>query len=383
MKIVGIICEYDPFHLGHLRQLRLIRQRFGDEAAVVCVMSGNYVQRGEPAMWDKFTRAEAAVAGGADLVLELPITGVLQSAEGFARCGVEILDRFGAEVLCFGAECGDGEALMDAARRMQTEEYTAELRRQLEQGLSYGAARQRALGDNTALLSKPNNILGLEYCCAILARGSSMEPMAVRRGGDYHAAEADSQEPSATAVRALMPDGEWQSYVPAAHVFAGKPWYAVEFGERAVLARLRGMSDTEWQQTAHGSEGLWSKAMKAARREPTLRAVEEAVKSKRYPMTRIRRLLLCAYLGITETDLRRPVSYVRILAASERGFSLLRAAKKQARLPLVNPGEIPEDREFWRLETRASDLYTLFAAPGCETACAAEQAARINRKNNF
>ena len=115
MKTAGIICEYNPFHLGHARQLRLTRELLGQETAIVCVMSGNYVQRGVCAMWDKFTRARAAVACGADVVLELPLTHVLQSAEGFSRGGVELLSRFGAEYLCFGAECGNGAALMKLA----------------------------------------------------------------------------------------------------------------------------------------------------------------------------------------------------------------------------------------------------------------------------
>ena len=118
MKTAGIICEYNPFHLGHARQLRLIRQALGEDTLVICAMSGNYVQRGAPAMWDKFTRARAAVACGADAVFELPITTVLQSAEGFARGGVEILTRLGVDVLSFGAECPDGNRLMSLARKI-------------------------------------------------------------------------------------------------------------------------------------------------------------------------------------------------------------------------------------------------------------------------
>ena len=117
--------------------------------------------------------------------------------------------------------------------------------------------------------------------------------------------------------------------------------------------------------------------MKAARSLPDLAAIEQAVKSKRYPMTRIRRLLLCAYLGITESDLKRPIPYVRILAASDRGRDLIRQAKKLGQLPLVNPGQTPEDRDYFTLETRAADLFTLFAAPGFPCPCRTEQDARL------
>ena len=379
MKTVGIICEYNPFHLGHARQFRLIREVFGPETAIVCVMSGNYVQRGEPAMWDKFTRAKAAVACGADVVLELPITGVLQSAEGFARSGVEILTRFGVEYLCFGAECGDADLLMELAKRMDTAEFAAALRDRLDQGLSYAAARQAALGDENDLLSKPNNILGLEYCRVILSLGSPLIPFAIRRTGDYHAVEADWEAPSATAVRKLFPAGNWKACMPdaAAQVLDGAVWYEPAFGERAVLARLRGMTDAQWEACAHGSEGLWSKAMKAARRCSTVEDLIQALKSKRYPRTRIQRLLLCAYLGITAADLQTPLPYSRILAFSDSGRPLIRQAKNRGELTLINPGQPPENREYYALETRAADLFTLFAPPDFDFSCQTEQNARL------
>lgn len=379
MITAGIICEYNPFHLGHRRQLELVRQALGEETAIVCVMSGNYVQRGEPARWDKFTRARAAVACGADVVLELPVTCVLRSAEGFARGGVEILGRFGAEVLSFGAECGDGALLMELARRTETAEFSEQLREELNRGRSYAAARQAAMGPGSEILSQPNNILGLEYCRAILSLNSAMEPLAIRRTGDYHAAEADVQAPSATAVRSLYPDGPWQQYVPpeAVRVLQDAPWYDLAFGERAVLARLRAMTDGEWERCAHGSEGLWSKAMKAVRNQPDLESILQAVKSKRYPRTRLQRLLLCAYLGLSQVDLERQIPYVRILAVTQRGRPLLRRAKDLGALPLVNPGQTPTDQDYYALERRAADLYTLFAAPGWPASAAQEQSARL------
>lgn len=380
MKTAGIICEYNPFHLGHLRQLRLTRAQLGPDTRIVCVMSGNYVQRGLPAMWDKTARACAALACGADVVLELPVTCALRSAEGFARAGVEILDSLGCvEVLSFGAECGQAAPLMELAARIDTSEFQTALRRHLDLGLPYAAARQAALGDSTGLLRSPNNILGLEYCRAILQCGSALTPLAIPRQGDYHAVIPDLQQPSATAVRSLYPEGNWQPLLPpqAVSCFQNVPWYDRSFGERAMLARLRSLADEEWEACAHGSEGLWSKAMKAARREPTLEAVIQATKSKRYPRTRIDRLLLCAYLGISASMLAAPVPYVRILGASAQGRSLLRQMKDRDGLCLVNAGQTPPDPAYFRLECRAADLFTLFAAPDTPTPCRLEQTARI------
>ena len=383
MTAVGIICEYNPFHLGHARQLRIIRETFGVQTPIVCVMSGNYVQRGEPAMWDKYTRARAAVAGGADLVVELPVTSVLQSAEGFARGGVEILSRLGCvDVLCFGTECGDGSLLMDLAAEMDSEEYRYNLQSAIKSGMSYAAARQAALNDQNGVLEKPNNILGLEYCRAIRNLSSSMQPMAIQRTGNYHSLIPDPHAPSATSIRKMVQTGDWLSFLPeeTAAVLKDAPTYNLEHGERAMLARLRAMSDDEWEICAHGSEGLWSKAMKAARSNSTIKEITEQVKSKRYPYTRIQRLLMCAYLGITEQNLKQPITYTRLLACSAAGQKLLRTIRKCEEIKVLNPGEPLKDSIPYRQDIRVSDLYTLFGNPSQPCLCKTEQSARLFKK---
>ena len=193
MEIVGIICEYNPLHLGHAGQIRRIRQTLGGDTAVVCLMSGSFVQRGAPAVYPKSVRAAAALQAGADLVLELPVTYALSSAEGFAMGGVEILSRLCTR-LCFGAECGSEDALMSLARGLLSPGFPSALRTFLDQGLSFPAARQQALhalGLDAGLLSSPNNILGVEYCKAILTLGCAMSPLVIHRPGDYHAQTAD------------------------------------------------------------------------------------------------------------------------------------------------------------------------------------------------
>lgn len=379
MNTVGIICEYNPFHLGHQRQIRILRDNLEDDCAVVCVMSGNYVQRGMPAMWDKFTRARVAMNCGADLVLEMPVTGVLQSAEGFASTGVEILSKLGCvDYLSFGIEKGDGHTFLSMAKQLDTEEFQEKLRAGLDEGLSYAAARQQALDDHDGLLSTPNNILAFEYCRAILQQESKLKTLSVIRNSNYHDTQPQENEPSATAVRSLYPDGNWQDYVPKnALLLKDAPWYDVKFGERAVLSRLRALTDEEWETCAHGSEGLWRKAMAAARSESNLEAIINATKSKRYPRTRIQRLLLCAYLGITNEQLKQPFPYVRILAATEVGRTLLRQAKNNDAITLINPGQTPPNKEYYMLECQASRLYSLFAAPGHKADAQMEENGRL------
>ena len=384
MQTVGVICEYNPFHLGHARQLELLRQKLGPETAIVCLMSGNYVQRGEPAIFDKCVRARAAAEAGADLVLELPVTAVLRSAEGFAAEGVRILSALGCGFLGFGCESGDGDASLRAAEASCMPEFEQALHTNMQTGLSYAAARQRALealGQDGQLLMKPNDILAFEYCRALLTQNSPMRPLAVLRPGDYHAYTPDAENPSATAVRRLiLSGGDWRRYVPAECLYEEAAPHTLIWGERAMLARLRGLEKQDWARAAHGSEGLWSKVWRAVQTQPDYEHILEAAKSKRYPRTRLQRLLLCAYLGIDAGQLAEVPPYVRALAFDERGQTLLRQAKKRGEICLVNAGQRPPDLPYYAMECRAADLYTLFGAPGTCCCAGMEQKYRIFRK---
>ncbi len=376
--IVGIICEYNPLHLGHKKQMNKIREAFGPETAIVCAMSGNFVQRGAPAILDKKYRAKAAVVSGADLVLELPVTTALSSAEGFAAGGVRILGKF-CDYLCFGAETADGQALMDTAGKLLSPDFPPLLRQELETGKSFPAARQSALqsmGVAGNLLSQPNNILAVEYCKAILAQGSAMQPFPIHRQGSYHAEIADSENPSATAVRNLMRSAHnWRSCVPKAvgPLFENAPLHSIDAGERAILARLRTMADAEFEALPYGSEGLWRKFMHASREKASLEDIIAATKSKRYTRTRIDRMVMCAFLGITKDMLEEEIPYTRVLAFTDRGRELLKAAKKETWF--VNAGERVE-HPHWQTEQRCGSLYGLFCTDGPE-APGAEEAQRI------
>ena len=373
MKTVGIVAEYNPFHAGHRKQFDRIRAEFGRETAIVCAMSGNFVQRGAPAVLDKTLRAKAAVACGADLVVELPTTVSLSSAEGFAAGGVGILSKL-CDTLCFGAETGETVSLMETARALLSEDFSPLLRRELDSGKSFPAARAEALaqmGLSGEILRRPNDILAVEYCKAILAQQSPMTPFPIRREGGYHDQTPDRENPSATAVRRLMLTGEpWDSFVPesARRIFENAPLHSLAAGERAVLARLRTMTDGEFEALPYGGEGLWRKFMHASRREATLENILTAVKSKRYTRTRLDRMMMCAYLGITAETLSAPAPYVRVLAFNEKGRAVLSAVKKSG--VFRNAGE-PIRHPYQSLEQRWGDLYGLFAqeqpeAPGGE-----------------
>ena len=371
-----MICEYNPFHNGHEKQLAVLRER----GAVVCLMSGNFVQRGDPAILDKLTRARAAVLCGADVVLELPLTYAIRSAEGFADGAVDIFTKLGCvDTLAFGCEEVDHNKIMSTARALLTPEFPGFLKIELALGRSFPAARQRALerlGADAALLTAPNNILAVEYCKAILRRGEALSPLMLHREGSYHLSD-DPENPSASFLRGRE---DWTGFVPAAaqEAFRDAPRYQLAAGERAWLARLRSMPDEEFAALPYGGEGLWRKVAAACRSERTLEDILTAAKSKRYTRTRLMRLLLCAYLGITEERLVDEAPYVRVLAVSERGQDVLRQMKKLGVVPIVNPGALPPDLDYWQLEQRAAALFELFR---CDTIGPAdsERRARIVR----
>ena len=362
MAIAGIICEYNPFHLGHRKQFAMVREALGGDTAIVCLMSGNYVQRGAPAVFDKTLRAEAALRCGADLVLELPVSVSLSSAEGFAAGGVGILSELCTH-LAFGCETADSRSLEQTVQGLLDPGFSSRLRQALESGISFPAAREealRAMGISPALLRSPNDTLAVEYCKAIAVQGSALAPLPLRREGMYHAQYPDPENPSAASLRLSLAAGEdWLRFVPseAAPVFRDAPLHTLDAGERAVLYRLRTMTEAEFEALPYGSEGLWRRFLRECRRGSTLEEILSAVKTKRYTRTRLDRMVLCAFLGLTKEALSEPAPYVRILGFTDRGREILRGS--QGSIPLRNAGA-PGDGEYWEAEKRWGDLYGLF-----------------------
>lgn len=367
MEITGIICEYNPFHSGHYKQLSIIREN-NPNSAIVCLMSGNFVQRGMPSIFDMEIRAKAALICGADLVLELPVTAALSSAEGFASEGVRILNGF-CDYLSFGAETPDIELLNKSAGALLSPDFSQHLKNHLLEGISFPAARQKALEDiglDSSIVKTPNNILAIEYCKAILSQNAKIKPQPILRQGDFHAETPDFENPSATSLRLLLEKGKsCDNYVPQdiIDIYSNATIHAINNGERAILYRLRTMTDEEYSLLPYGSEGLWRKLMKNARTLSSLEEIINATKSKRYTRTRIDRMIMCAFLGLTQGDILSPAPYCRVLALNERGREILRRARTVGVFP--NIGDRIE-HPYQQIENRCDDLYGLFASDRSE-----------------
>lgn len=375
MRIAGVVCEYNPFHTGHALQLHTLRKRGAE--AIVCCMSGNFVQRGDFAVARKHVRAEAAVRGGADLVLELPLPWALSSAEGFAQGGIEVLSGTGlVDTVAFGSECADTERLRRVADCLLSDAFPAALKAELAGGVSFAVSRQRAAvtlcGADAAVLSSPNDILGVEYCKALRRCGSAMTPLALQRYSVVHDGGAQGDLASASHIRALLSAGEdGAPYLtaPMASLYdaerrAGRAPVLLQTAERAVLARLRTVPEGAFAGYDGGNEGLYHRVFRASRAAAGVEELLDAAKTKRYARARLRRLLLCAYLGLREADRPSHVPYLRVLAMNETGKRLLREMRHCAALPVViKPaaarGLSPEAATLMEAEARATDLYVL------------------------
>lgn len=385
----GIICEFNPLHRGHALLLQQAR-RHSD--AVVCVMSGNWVQRGEPAVLSKFARAKMAIACGADLVAELPLPWACAGAERFAFGGVSLLDALGCiRQLWFGSECGNAELLHSAAKLLLSDAFSRELPVYLKNGISFAAARQAAVsslaGEKYAsLLDGANNILAIEYCKAISQLHSPIIPHTISRIGHAHDSDAPIYEgdfPSASQLRAMLRQNQdIAGFLPekAAKILLEQQALGLcpsdfERLEMAVIARLRCMEKADFASLPDISEGLENRMYQACQTALNLEELYDGIKSKRYSHARIRRLVVSAFLQIPASLPKAP-PYFRILSMNETGRQVLHTASKTSRIPILsrprdfwNAGE--EIRQLFALEQKATDLFalTLSSPPACGWEC--------------
>lgn len=380
MKVAAIICEYNPFHKGHKYQIDCTKELCGADA-VVGIMSGNFVQRGDIAIFSKELRAKAAIAAGVDLIIELPTIFTMQSAEFFAKNAVKIADSLGlVDLLSFGAECNNVNLIAKIAEFLcdESAEFSEHIKSCLSNGMSYPAARADAvgklMGENFSdTLSSPNNILAIEYCKALYNLKSSITPIAIKRTGCDHDSDAVSNGfASATHIRSLLMTGEKDaalSYVPieCSSILKDAPIHHTDIMEKAILAEIIKMPLERLADISDVSEGMENRIKDAALSSGSLEELFKAIKTKRYTHSRIRRIILSAYLGITNKDRNLSPSYIKILDHNETGQELIRQMKKTASLPILrNTSQVnqlgdPEIKALWERERVFDKVYEMFA----------------------
>ena len=371
MKVYGIVAEYNPFHNGHKFQIDEIRKKAGD-CAIVSVMSGNYVQRAETAVMSKYARAKAALLGGVDLVLELPMPYAISSAERFAYSSVHILNSLGAVTdISFGSECGSISLLQKAVEALYDENVNLKLKAELKNGVSYPAARFVAV--TAAVLSEPNNILAVEYIKALKALSSDIKPHTVKRTGASH----DSNEyvgniASASKIRELIRSNahtglflpsDSQTVLTNEIAIGAAPSDMNRIGN-AVIASLKLKTPSDFNNIYGVGEGIENRLLSAAASARNLTELYDFAKTKRFTHSRIRRVVLNSFFGITNDITLSDPPYIRVLGFTHKGKDILRIARKNASLPIVmTVGDVKKlggfSERLYSLECRTTDIFNM------------------------
>ncbi|GGH16778.1 nucleotidyltransferase [Paenibacillus segetis] len=391
MNITGLIVEYNPLHNGHAYHFAEAKRHTGSDG-VIAVMSGNFLQRGEPALVDKWARTEMALQLGVDLVLELPVAYAAQPAEWFAYGAVALLEATGVTThLCFGSEAGELQDLIPLAEHLadESEALRVALAKQLATGASYPAAFAAAAAETlavaginrgrdtaiTTLLAQPNNSLGLQYLIALRRLRSSIEPVTIRRtNSDYGDTEPRSASiASATAVRKLIGTSGIESispYVPRFTVdilerefTAGRGPVTWENFTQPLFHRLLLSSPEELAEHHEMTEGLQYRIKKSLYelKDPSVSALLQELKTKRYTLTKLQRTLLHVLLqnkrsALSRSALTEGPGYLRVLGFSETGREILKTMKKKSTLPIVTRAAELSHPQL-DLDLRASAVY--------------------------
>lgn len=359
MKISALIAEFNPFHKGHKF---LIDNMKNETDGIIAIMSGNFVQRGECAIFEKGDRAKAAVKNGVDLVLELPTAYALASAEVFAKGAIQTLSATGCvDELHFGSECGDIEKLSQCADILseETPEFKEILSENLHRGLSFPAARQAAvesLCEYGDILSAPNNTLAVEYIKEIKKSASSIKPCTIKRiGAGYNDTSYDGDILSASAIRTLLQkEGYCQKHL--LFEYESKPTFSEMF-DTIVAAKLKTISRDELMNIPDCNEELASRLCSASVFNTFLQ-ITENVSCRNYTQSRIRRILCNMLISNHFTVFPSP-TYIRPLAFNKRGSEILKKIKSTASLPIASRGAVLKNDEIFSLECRSTDIYNL------------------------
>jgi len=394
MRVLGLVTEYNPFHNGHKYHIEQSKEAVNADYTI-CVMSGNFVQRGAPALLNKWARAKMALLNGADLVIELPVCYVLQSAEHFAFGAVKLLDSLGiVDYICFGSEYGKIDLLDEIAQILINEpaELTYDIKLLLNNGCSYAKAREKAVLEYMKkrhlatevenILSSPNNILGIEYLKALHRLKSNIKAATIQRyKAQYHSTDFHDEIASATAIRNLLENSsdilKLKAYIPKAsfdillnEIELGRAPVFSDRYDTAIISLLRKLSKEQISSFPDVIEGLENRILKAAHNCGSVSSIIDSIKTRRYTLTRLQRIMFNILLGIT-SDMFSTFQkyggpqYIRVLGMNNKGKELLRHCRTKSTLPvIIKPAAYHQScnpllKQMMELDFLASDLYSL------------------------
>lgn len=359
MHKIGIICEYNPLHNGHLYQIKKIKETYKDSLIIVC-LSSCFMQRGEASILNKWDKTRLAIESGVDLVLELPFAFATQYQDIFAKGALTILNHLKIDTLVFGSECNDIELLKNLASiQLKDESYNHLVKRYLDLGLNYPTSLSKALFDITGVkLDKPNDLLALAYVKEIIKNNYDIEPFSIRRTSDYHNSNLDSDIVSASTIRKLLKDGvNVNNYLPY-NIYD----YLSEIDEDKYFALLKyqiinNIDCLDKFQTV--DEGIENRIIKYINMVNSKEELILKVKSKRYTYNKINRMFTHILTNFTKEDAKDlEIEYLRVLGFNTRGKNYLNKIKKDIDIPIINK-YIPNMYKSLDIEFRVSLIYSL------------------------
>ena len=366
--VTGIIAEFNPLHSGH----KFLIDKAIDLGEVVCVICGNFVQRGDTAIAEKSVRAKSALLSGADLVIELPVLWSMSTAQNFALGGVSALLNAGCDCIMFGSECGDIEKLTATAEVLSSPQFSDILSAHLKTGITFAKARELAaeeLGAEKGILSGANNNLAIEYILAAKTLGSNITFKTVKRQGAMHDSRQEDEFVSASLLREKILQRDMaftEKYIPieTKETLFSSSFSDISRLERAILAVIRTRSIEELKNLPDISEGVENKLFSAINIAKSLDELYNLIKVKRYTLARIRRLVLSAFLGVEKSFFLKPLPYIRVLGFSKSGEKLLRTRLQKSSVPVITKiGDLEklttQSKMVFEIENRATDLYAL------------------------
>lgn len=368
MGICGVIAEFNPLHNGHKYLIDAVKN---DGHIAVLAISGNFVQRGDTAVIPKSERTKTALLSGADIVLELPIPWSMSTAQNFALGGVSQLSALNVDTLYFGSECGDKDKLILVAEALQSKEFNKRLKEELKTNKTFAKMRQEILteliGDAANVLSNPNDTLGVEYILAAKRLGLNLKFRAIKRQGAGHNELVGSDSfASSTMIRKAVLENDFESfkdYMPdfSYKILKDSPISDIIRLDVAIISRLKLMKKEEFSFLPDISEGLDNLIFSKVKECGSLEELLNAVKSKRYTLARIRRIILSAFLGIDNSFFLKEPPYVRVLGFSKDGVGIL---PKSSRKPIVTKVSQIEklgdlSKKVFDIENTANELYAL------------------------
>lgn len=358
MKSVGIICEYNPFHYGHIYHLEQVKKRYPDHA-IILIMSGNFLQRGDTSLINKWDKTRIALDYGVDLVVELPFPFATQSADIFAAGSIGLLKELHVDKLVFGSECNDIEKFKTLAEiQLHHELYDEQVRNYLDQGENYPTALSKALFNITGYtIDTPNDILGLSYVREIIKQKANIEPVCIKRTNDYHSKTMNEKISSASSIReALRKKQDISAFVPKETMHYLKPYHMIEhyypFLKFKILTEV---NDLDMYQSV--DEGMDVRLKKFILMSNSYQELVENLKMKRYTYQKIHRMLLhilCNFTKDEASDMKK-LKYIRVLGFSSRGQLYLKTYKKKIDLPILT--NFTKMNDMLALEFRATCVY--------------------------